>query len=247
MDFNKKHVVITGASSGIGEAIARRFSALGAQTTLFARNENRLKQLVKELKGSQYVVGNVQKISDLEKLYAHIKSQDRPIDVLVANAGIPCHATLENVTEAMFDQVFDTNVKGAFFTVQKASPQLIKGSSVILISSIAGQLYNCGISAYSATKAAVSQLARNIGSEFVERGIRVNAVSPGFTDTPIFSEVIAKNSSFKSDMSKTLPMKRFAEAHEIAEAVVYLASPHSAYISGTDLLIDGGYRFSSTV
>jgi NAD(P)-dependent dehydrogenase (short-subunit alcohol dehydrogenase family) len=234
--FSNKIAVITGASSGIGKAMAQSFDSEGAQVALFARDEAKLASVAKTLHNPCITVpGDITSLGDIDRLYKTVNEKLGKIDILVANAGIALRAPLDQVTEAMYDSMMDTNVKGVFFTVQQALPYLNDGASIILISSMATQRGWADLSVYSAAKAAVTMLARNFSADLVHRGIRVNSISPGYTDTPMFSdrEVVA-------NMSETVPLGRFAKPEEIAKAAMYLSSPDATYIIGIDLLVDGG-------
>lgn len=238
--FKDKVVVITGGNSGIGRAMAHKFNAQGAKVVIFGRDQTRLDAMLNTLENSIAVQGDVKKISDLDKLYQTVKNAFGRIDVLVANAGCGASYHVSDVTEAAFDEVIDTNFKGTYFTVQRAVPLLNKGASVILISSIAAHIGWPSHSLYSASKAAVSQLVKNFASDLIDDGIRVNAISPGFTDTPIFDSTKSTNPQYVENRSKDLPMGRFAKPEEIADAALFLSSENGAYIVGTDLVVDGG-------
>lgn len=239
-EFTDKVVVITGGNSGIGEAVAQKFSQEGAKVVIFGRDKARLDAVCKGLKQAVYVQGDVKELSDLDRLYETTHQTFGNVDVLVANAGIGGARHVEEVDEAFFDEMVNINYKGAFFTVQKAVRYLNSGASVILMSSIATQRAFPKQSVYSSTKAAVTMLARNFAHDLIGKGIRVNALSPGRTDTPIFDPTRAHNANWREDLSKDIPVGRFAEASEIADATLFLASPRSSYIVGADLIVDGG-------
>lgn len=237
-DFNGKVVVITGGNSGIGKAIAHKFNELGANIVIFGRDQHKLNDACRELRQAIAVQGDVQNVKDIEKLFQSTHDHFGKVDVLVANAGIASRKPIEEVDESFFDEMVAINYKGAYFTVQRAVPYLNKGASVILISSAAQQIGFRNHSVYSSTKAAVSMLARNFAADLIDKGIRVNAISPGFTDTPIFDSLKGKNSKFMSDYSENIPAKRFADPSEIADAAIFLS--RAGYIVGADLVIDGG-------
>ena len=193
---------------------------------------------VTELGGEDFcsaVQGDVSKISDLERLFSTVKEKHGRVDVLFVNAGVATPGTVEDETEENFDFLFNINVKGAFFTVQKALPLMPEGSSVILTTSCSGSKGEAGLSVYAATKAALRSLARSLSAELMPtKGIRVNAVSPGMTATRIHAE------TDKESVSAYVPISRFAQPKEIADPVVFLASDESTYMLGAELAVDGG-------
>lgn len=237
-DFKDKVVVVTGGNSGIGEAIVDAFHTQGAKLAIFGRDQQKLDKVLKKFKERAIAIkGDVCKLADLEKLYQQVNEVFGKVDVLVANAGIAGGKTLEEADEQHFDLVMNTNLKGAYFTVQKSVHYLNNDAAIILISSMACHGGWKGLSVYSAAKAAVSSLAMTFSADLIERGIRVNAISPGFTDTPIFDD-----RSIIPQASETVPVKRFAQPQEIADAALFLAK--SKYIVGVDLLVDGGVTMS---
>jgi len=239
-----KIAVITGGSTGMGLATAKRFLLEGADHVFITgRRMNALESAVAEI-GEKVtgVAGDVASLSDLDRLYEAVDGYGRGIDVVFANAGISQQAPLGAVDEKFFDLHFNANVKGLFFTVQKALPLLKDGASIILNASIATIKGFPGISVYSATKAAVRSFARTWTSELRERHIRVNAISPGHIDTPIFEswqqgEALTK---MKEELAKTVPLGRLGDPDEIAKAVAFLASDEASYVSGIELFVDGG-------
>lgn len=233
-DLHNKTVVVTGGNSGIGQAIAAAFHQQQAKLALFGRDQHKLNNVAEELRDRVMTVqGDITILSDIDKLYQNVSKTYGKIDVLVVNAGIAGHGKVDVVDEQQFDAIMNTNLKGAYFTVQKAVPFLNDNASIIMISSMACHGGWPDLSVYSASKAAVSVLAKSFSADLIDRGIRVNAISPGFTDTPIFTD-----RSVIPNASQLVPVKRFAEPQEIAEAAVFLA--RSTYIVGVDLLIDGG-------
>ncbi len=242
MELANKVAVVTGGSSGIGLAAAKRLSEEGAKVALFGRDKNKLQRAVSGLKSSMAIQGDVGRVKDLERLYQEVSKKWGKIDIVVANAGIAERKKLEDVSEEFFDEIVRINYKGVFFTIQKALPFLKEGASVILISSAAAHIGIAGHSVYSSTKAAVSYLASSFAAELVDRGIRVNAISPGLVDTPIFDRVRTSAPEQMEKFASFVPLKRFATAEEIAEGIFFLASPRSSYIVGSDLLIDGGLK-----
>lgn len=236
--------VITGGSTGMGLATAKRFVLEGADHVFITgRRKETLEAAVAEI-GAKVtgVSGDVGSLNDLDRLYESVNELGRKIDVVFANAGISQHAPLGTVDEKFFDLHFNANVKGLFFTVQKALPFLNDGASIILNASIATIKGFPGISVYSATKAAVRSFARTWTNELRERRIRVNAISPGHIDTPIF-ESWQKGEALtqmKEDLAKNVPLGRLGDPDEIAKAVAFLASDDASYISGIELFVDGG-------
>ena len=239
-----KVAVVTGGNSGIGLATAKRFHEEGAKVVISGRDQKTLDEAVKTIGGDVVAVrGDVSKLADLDKLYKTVAEKFGKIDVLFANAGIGKFAPLGDSTEAMFDETFDINVKGVYFTIQKALPLLSEGASIIINSSVASESGLSGGSIYSATKAAVRSFARTLTAELVGRGIRINVVSPGPIQTPILSrnglsqEAIDEMALY---LVSKVPMNRFGKPEEIADAVLFLASPESSYVTGVDINVDGG-------
>ncbi len=241
-----KIAVVTGASSGIGLAASARFQTAGAEVVLFARDATRLAEANRALGGgSLTVAGDVTSQSDLDRLYSAVRSRHGGIDVLFVNAGIAEWVLAAEVTEEHFDRIFGVNVRGAFFTIQRALPLLRKGATIVLNTSVADRVGAPRTSIYSASKAALRSLARTLSAELVGRGVRVNAVSPGPTETPIHGKTSRDLSPDvleqmgKATMSR-VPLGRLARAEEIADAVLFLASPASSFIVGQELAVDGG-------
>jgi len=239
-----KVAVITGASSGMGLATGKRFLHEGMDHVfIMGRRHDALDAAVAEM-GSHVtaVQGDVSRLSDLDRLYEAVQKQRRKLDVIFANAGIAQLAPFGSVDETFFDHHFDVNVKGLFFTVQKGLPLLHDGSAIILTASIATIKTFPAISVYSATKAAVRSFARTWTSELRDRRIRVNAISPGHIDTPIFEgwqqgDALTK---MKADLAKSVPLERMGDPDDIAKAVAFLASDDASYISGIEFFVDGG-------
>jgi NAD(P)-dependent dehydrogenase (short-subunit alcohol dehydrogenase family) len=239
-----KIAVITGGSTGMGLATAKRFVLEGADHVFITgRRRDTLDAAVAEI-GAKVtgVPGDVGSLSDLDRLYESVDGSGRKIDVVFANAGISQQAPFGTVDEKFFDLHFDANVKGLFFTVQKALPLLQDGASIILNASIATIKGFPGISVYSATKAAVRSFARTWTNELRERHIRVNAISPGHIDTPIFESWQKGDAllQMKQELAKNVPLGRLGDPDEIAKAVAFLASDDASYISGIELFVDGG-------
>jgi NAD(P)-dependent dehydrogenase (short-subunit alcohol dehydrogenase family) len=239
-----KIALITGGSSGIGLATAKRFVAEGAYVFITGRREAELAAAVRDVaRNVTGVQGDVADLRSLDRLFAQIRWEKGRLDVLFANAGIAKYETLGDITEDLFDIHFDINVKGTLFTVQKALPLLADGASIILNASIVASKGLASNSVYSATKAAVRSFARTWTTDLKPRRIRVNAVSPGSTDTPGFSNLLASSvgEQRRATIANMVPLGRLGTPDEIARAVVFLASDDSSYITGTELFVDGGF------
>ena len=239
-----KVAVVTGGNSGIGLATAKRFRDEGAKVVISGRDQKTLDEAVKTIGGDVVAVrSDVSKLADLDKLYKTVAEKFGKIDVLFANAGIAKFAPVTDSTEALFDETFDINVKGVYFTIQKALPLLNDGASIIINSSVASESGLSGGSIYSATKAAVRSFARTLTAELVGRGIRINVVSPGPIQTPILGRNGLSQEAI-DDVARYLvskvPMNRFGKPEEVADTVLFLASPESSYVTGVDINVDGG-------
>lgn len=239
-----KVAVITGASTGIGLATAQCFVSEGASVYITGRRQSELDAAVKQIgKNVTGVPGDVSNLADLDRLYTLVKQQHGKIDVLFANAGGGAFAPLEAVSEEHFDKTFSTNVKGVFFTVQKALPLLQDGSSIILTASTTSIKGVPAYSVYSATKAAVRSFARTWTVDLQARRIRVNAVSPGPVDTPGLRGLVQDEKEarqFQALLESTIPLGRLGDPNEIAKVVLFLASDDSSFVTGTELFVDGG-------
>lgn len=241
--LNQKVAVVTGATSGIGLAIAKRFVEEGAYVFITGRRSEELDKAVKQIgKNVTGVRSDVSNLKDIDLLYEVVKKEKGHIDILSANAGGGSFAPLGQITEEHFDSTFDINVKGMLFAVQKALPLLKDGSSIILTSSNVSAKGNPAFSVYSATKAAVRSFARSWTSDLKDRRIRVNAISPGATATPGLYALVPPDQAdaLKQALIATIPAGRLAETDEIANAVLFLASDESQFMSGSELVIDGG-------
>ena len=242
--FEGKVAVVTGGNSGIGLATAKRLQEEGARVAISGRSRKTLDEAVKTIgNGVVAVQGDVASLGDLDKLYAEVSQKLGKIDVLFVNAGVAKFAPIGDTSESLYDEQFDINVKGAYFTIQKALPFLRDGASIVLNTSVAGTKGNPGTSAYSSTKAALRSLARTLAAELVGRGIRVNAVAPGPIVTPIFGRTGLPQEAideFSKKILETNPMKRFGQPEEVAAAVAFLASQDASYITGVELNVDGG-------
>lgn len=239
-----KVAVVTGGNSGIGLATAKRFREEGAKVVISGRDQKTLDEAVKTIGGDVIALrSDVSKLADLDKLYKTVAEKFGKIDVLFANAGIAKFAPFSESSEALFDETFDVNVKGVYFAIQKALPLLNDGASIIINSSVVNETGAAAASVYAATKAAVRSFARTLTTELVDRGIRVNVVSPGPITTPIFGRTgLPKETveEFARDIMTKVPMKRFGKPEEVADAVLFLATPESSYITGVDINVDGG-------
>ena len=239
-----KIAVITGGNSGIGLATAKRFVSEGAYVFISGRRQKELDLALSEIgKNVIGIQGDVSNLADLDRLYNTVKDQKGHLDILFANAGIAQFAPLGEISEEHFDNIFRINVKGLLFTVQKALPLFQNGGSIILNASIGSSKGFEETSVYSATKAAVRSFARTWTGDLRHRKIRVNAISPGPIDTPIFSNVLQNEEQidqFKKNIVNTVPMGRMGSPDEVAKAVSFLASGDSSYITGIELFIDGG-------
>ena len=240
-----KIALVTGGNSGIGLATATHFVKEGAYVFVTGRRENELSAAVKQIgKNVTAVQGDVSKLADLDRLFAQIEKDKGKLDIVFANAGVARYAPLGEITEEFYDSIFDINVKGLLFTVQKALPLLRDGGSIILNASIVASKGLSSNSVYSATKAAVRSFARTWTTDLKDRRIRVNAVSPGPIDTPGLSELLASSETGeqrKKMIATTVPLGRFGRPEEIAKAVVFLASDDASYITGVELFVDGGF------
>jgi len=240
-----KVALVTGGNSGIGLATAKQFAREGAHVFITGRRAPDLAAAAKEIGGNVTAIqGDVSKRADLDRLVEEIKRQKGRLDILFANAGVARYGTLGAIEEELFDAIFDVNVKGVLFTVQKALPLMPDGASIILNASIVGSKGLPANSVYSASKAAVRSFARTWATDLKARRIRVNAISPGTIDTPGLNDLLASSEvgeQRKKMISGAVPLGRFGQPDEIAKAVVFLASDDASYVTGTELFVDGGF------
>ena len=244
MKLSNKIVLVTGGTSGIGLEAAKLFREEGATVIAIGQNPARLEAAASQLgDGVTLLQGDVSKPADVERLINQINAKFGRIDVLFANAGMGLAATLDAVTEDQIDTQFGVNFKGVFFTIQKAAPLLTKGGSIVVTTSFLNEVGTPGLSILSATKAALRSLVRSLGAELAPRGIRVNAVSPGPISTPFHGKLGLTASQLDeagSAIESQVPLHRFGEAQEIARAALFLASDDASFMTGSELVIDGG-------
>jgi NAD(P)-dependent dehydrogenase (short-subunit alcohol dehydrogenase family) len=234
-----KVAVVTGGSAGIGLGIAKRFAQEGARVFIIGRRQSQLDQAVASIGSDAAAIqGDISNLADLDRIYATVEARARHIDVLAVNAGVYEFAALGEITEELFDKTFNTDVRGVLFTVQKALPLLSKDSSVILTGSMVSIKGFAACSVYNASKAAVRSFARTWIVDLKGRGIRVNVLSPGYTDTPGLSHFVTDQE--KAAMVASVPLGRLGTPDDLGKAAVFLASDDSAYITGIELFVDGG-------
>ncbi|XYK64828.1 SDR family oxidoreductase [Serratia nematodiphila] len=244
MRLMNKTALITGGTSGIGFATAKLFIAEGAQVAVTGRDESNFKY-VKEQLGDNAIVlkGDVRSISEMQAVAAQVKEAFGGLDVVFANAGRAFPSGINDITEELYDEIMDINVKGVVFTLQAVLPDLRPGASFILNTSFVAQTGKHGISLTAAAKAAVRSLARSWSYEFLDRKIRFNAVAPGAMDTPLTSKWGLSDEqlrSLKTELTKSIPVGHMGRAEDIANAALYLASDESSYVIGAELVVDGG-------
>ena len=240
-----KIALVTGGNSGIGLATAKQFVGEGAYVFITGRRKAELDGAAKEIgRNVTSVQGDVSNLADLDRLFDQIKREKGKLDIVFANAGVARYPALGAITEEFFDSIFNINVKGLLFTVQKALPLLPDGGSIILNASIVGSRGLQANSVYSATKAAVRSFAWTWTTDLKARRIRVNAVSPGLIDTPGARELLASSEvgeKRKKMIAESVPLGRFGTPDETARTVVFLASDDSSYVTGAELFVDGGF------
>jgi NAD(P)-dependent dehydrogenase (short-subunit alcohol dehydrogenase family) len=242
--LNGKVALITGGSSGIGFAAAKLFAAEGAHVYITGRRQENLGQAVQAISSNVTAVkGDVASLGDLHRLFAQIESEQGKLDVVFANAGAAEYAPLGKITEEHYSKIFDGNVKGMVFTVQGALPLLSDGASIILASSIVGSKGLGNNSIYAASKAAARSFARVWTTDLKARRIRVNALSPGMTDTEGLRTLLGSSKAGeerRAQAASLIPLGRMGEAEDVAKAALFLASDDSVYITGIELFVDGG-------
>lgn len=244
MSFQEQVVVITGGNSGIGRGIAARFHQQGANVVVFGRNSATLADTVHALEERVLAVtGDVAKLDDLQHLADEVKGAFGRIDHLVVNAGVAQPTPFEAVDEASFDHTMNINLKGAFFTIQKALPLLREGSTITLVATAAVNRGFPNFSVYSASKAGLASLAKTLSAELIPRGIRVNVINPGPIETPIFDKMgfeKAQVEETKEGFSQAVPLQRMGRVEEVAGVATFLAGPDATYMTGTEINVDGG-------
>jgi len=243
--FSNKVVVVIGGNSGIGLASAKAFAAEGAHVVISGRNAATLRDAAGEIGHAAVAVqSDIADLKQIGSLMDDVQRRHGRIDVLFVNAGIGAFLPIEKVTERDWEEILGVNLKGVFFTVQKALPMMKAGGSIVITSSIGGRMGIPTNSVYAASKAGVRALGRNFAAELVGRGIRVNVVSPGCVETPIINrtpglppEAIP---ALREEMIKNTPMHRLGEPEEVARAALFLSSDEASFITGIDMLVDGG-------
>ncbi|MGH8260616.1 MAG: SDR family oxidoreductase [Steroidobacteraceae bacterium] len=253
--FSERVVVVIGGNSGIGLSSAQAFAAEGARVVITGRDTATLRQAVESIAGAAEPIGSaaagalairsdIADLAQIDALMSEVSAKLGRIDVLFVNAGVGAFLPIEKVTEADWDRLMAVNLKGVFFTVQKALPLMSRGSAIVLNSSIGGRRGMPTGSVYAASKAGVSALGRNFAAELVGRGIRVNVVSPGPVETPIMHRTVglppAALPALRKQMVQNTPMQRIGEPSEVARAVLFLASEEASFVTGIDMLVSGG-------
>lgn len=240
-----KVAVVTGGSLGMGFATARLFVAEGAQVVITGRNQGDIDTAVEEIgAGAAGLRSDISKPADLNALRAYIEDRHGRLDILFANAGGARPGLFEEVSEEDFDYTADINFKGTFFTIQKLVPLMGPGGSIIINTSIQGVRGTAGLSVYSATKAALRSLARSLTAEYGAKGIRTNALAPGYIDTDIMRRTGLSDEMIREMNTQAIthtPLGRKGTGHDIAKAVLFLASDQSEFVTGVELTIDGGW------
>ncbi|MDB5152325.1 MAG: family oxidoreductase [Mucilaginibacter sp.] len=244
--LENKVAVITGGNSGMGLETAKEFASQGAKVAISGRNQDTIDAAIAEIGHDAIgIKADVANLADIDLLYKEASAALGNFDVLVVNAGVFKGAPLAEFTEELFDELSDINFKGAFFSVQKALPYLNDGASVIITASTVNEKTILTGSAYAATKAAVTSLARNFSAELLDRRIRVNVLSPGPIETPIFGksgQTQEQIDGAKDYLSSIVPLKRLGTVQEMAKGFLYLASDDSSFMLGSELLLDGGFK-----
>src|SRR5262245_7729498 len=239
-----KVALITGGTTGIGLATARLFHAEGAKVFVTGHCETSIAAARKALPADVEVLpSDAADLNEVQALSRTLKARAGRVDVLFVNAGIACFLPVENVTPQFFDEHFNVNVRGAYFTIQQMLPLMPSGGSIVLTSSVAADIGMATTSVYAATKAALSSLARTLANELAPRGIRVNELSPGPIETPIFGKMGLSSEQIegvKGGMKEMVPLKRLVTADEVARAALFLASADSSFLVGSKVRIDGG-------
>ena len=239
--LENRTAIVTGGSSGIGLAVATRFAAEGAHVFITGRRERELAAAVETIGSATAITGDISDLDDLDRLYDAVRQRGKGLDVLFANAGTGGFATLDQTSEEHFDRIFDVNVRGTVFTVQKALPLLNRGASVIINSSVRADDGVEAFGTYAASKAALRSYTRTWANELKGRGIRVNAISPGTIDTPALAGA-EDAEEVKARFAALVPLGRMGTAAEVAAAATFLASDQSSFVLGANLYVDGGEK-----
>lgn len=242
--FAGKVAVVTGGNSGMGLATAQEFARRGAKVVISGRDEKTLAAAAEKIAGETLAVrADIARLADIDRLFAETKARFGAIDVLFANAGVGRFFSLEEATEEFYDEIMDINLKGTFFTLQKALPLLNDGGAIVVNTSVASKKGFGNFSVYSASKAGLRSLVRSSAGELAPRNIRVNAVAPGPIDTPIFTRLDMTPQAAqeaKEGFATAVPLRRMGTPEEVALAVAFLASSDASYITGVELNVDGG-------
>lgn len=242
--FNGKNVLVTGGTSGIGLAVAQAYAAEGARVIVTGRDEKALEQAVLNISAGTIALKNdASNMADAKALASAIGAQGIKLDAIFINAGVAKFAPFDQVDESLWDLTFDTNVKGAYFQLQALLPQLNQGASIVLNGSINAHIGMPNSSVYAASKAALITLARTLSAELLPHGVRVNVVSPGPVQTPLYGKLgmdAAQLEATAAQIQAQVPLGRFGRPEEVAATVLHLSSPESGFIVGTEIVIDGG-------
>ena len=246
--FSNKNVLVTGGSSGIGLAAAKAYAAEGARVFITGRDEQALAKAIAEIgeigkEKAQAIRSDAGSVADARALAASLNEQGVQLDAVFLNAGIAKFAGLTDATEALWDDIFNTNVKGLYFQVQALAPLLRKGAAIVINGSVNAHIGMPNSSIYAASKAAVISMAKTLSAELLQRGARVNVVSPGPISTPLYGKLgldAATLEATAASIQNQVPLGRFGTSEEVASAVLYLSSTESAFIVGTELVVDGG-------
>ena len=246
--FSNKNVLVTGGNSGIGLATAKAYALEGARVFITGRDEQALTKAVAEIAeigkvGAQAIRSDAGSVADARALASHLSEQGVQLDAVFLNAGVAKFAGLSDATEGLWDEIFNTNVKGLYFQVQALTPLLRKGAAIVINGSINAHIGMPGSSIYAASKAAVISMAKTLSAELLARGARVNVVSPGPISTPLYGKLgldAATLEATAASIQNQVPLGRFGTPDEVASAVLYLSSTESSFIVGTELVVDGG-------
>lgn len=237
-----KVAIITGGNSGIGKGVAEHFYQEGAKVVIFGRDQQTLDEVRNEMDDKILAIqGDVTNTSDLKNLFEQTHTTYGKCDILVVNSGVGLRLNVTDVTEENFDHMVDINYRGAYFTVKYALDYLNSPASIIMIASASASITLKNHSVYASTKAAIVKLAKNFANDLGSRGIRVNSISPGYIKTPIFDTRLEQDSAYLSRREVNIPLQRIGTPQDIANACLFLSTDESSYITGIDLIVDGGY------